>query len=149
MDYRGIKGAIMNTVEEEEEHRIIDYLDYHGYMPEDYQYVWSVDLSFDPGGVAFSDVENPEDYLALENEKQEDGKGCDWQPDRPGQQYYDTYWGWWSTDTEKLINMLDLPVVIQWGDVWITTDGWHRMLIARLAHIKAVPVIKGTLKEQS
>ena len=68
---------------------------------------------------------------------------------RPDEQYYDSYWGWWNAVEAK--RGANCPIIV-FGDEkgglngWDTWDGWHRMLIARLAHIKSVPVIVGIRK---
>jgi hypothetical protein len=68
----------------------------------------------------------------------------------PDNQYYDGYWGWWTSD--DAVTGRDCPIVV-FGDEkggengWDTWDGWHRMLIARLARVKRVPAIVGIRRE--
>lgn len=121
------------------------------------EFDWYFDPSFPVdllwGGTAGNDADLWEVFTA-ENE----GRTGEWEgrePDDPlyrkDEMFYDTYWGWWNTHVAY--TGMDCPVVVFGDDPntetgWSTWDGWHRMLIARLARIKTVPAIVGIRKDQ-
>ena len=87
-------------------------------------------------------------WLDIENDGREENG---WEPSRPGERYFDAYWGWWNSLGAQ--NGSDCPIIYCCGDGneyddWDTMDGAHRVFIARLAHIRTIPAIVGILKEE-
>jgi hypothetical protein len=77
--------------------------------------------------------------LDSENSERADCAGDD-------EQFYDSYWGWWSKPDWYNCPIVILDVTAKKGEQVYTWDGYHRLLIARLARIKTVAVIIGVRK---
>lgn len=61
---------------------------------------------------------------------------------RRGERYFDSYWGWWSS--ESACEGGDVPTIILRPDlVFKIWDGWHRTIIARLARVRTAPMLVG------